>query len=237
MCEPDYTMMHMPFTKSRSPAEHGLHAGCSMAVLTHRMENSMKLKVTTALGANPFGVLAAASLALALTAGGIAGVSAASPRSAEEAAMHSKHRMEHMQMRMKARIAKMASRLEIKASQQAAWGDYVKAREAKWANLPARPARDADAATIARSRADFAADMARKLAVVSDATAKLQAVLTPEQRKVFDEMARRSGHRGHHGGRGDRGERGDRGDRGERGGHDGWRHHAGGEGPDQRAPR
>ena len=129
---------------------------------------------------------------------------------------------------MKARTAKMASRLEIKASQQAIWEDYVKARESMWTNLQARPARDADAATIARSRADRAADMARKLAVVSDATAKLQAVLAPEQRKVFDEMARRSGHRmhrgGHHGGRGDH-----------RGNGDG--HHRGGHGPDQRAPR
>ena len=130
--------------------------------------------------------------------------------------------MERMQMKMQERTAKMASRLEIKASQQAAWGDYVKARESMFANPPVRPARDADAATIARARADFAADMARRLAVVSDATAKLQAVLTPEQRKVFDEMARRSGRHGH---RGDRG-----GDRGGERGH-------GGHGPDQRAPR
>jgi hypothetical protein len=133
--------------------------------------------------------------------------------------------MEHMQMKMKERTAKMAARLEIKASQQGAWGDYVKARESMWANPPVRPAKDADAATIARSRADFAADMARKLAVVSDATAKLQAVLAPEQRKVFDEMARRGGHRRHHG---DRGGRGDRGDSGRHG----W-----GQGPDQRGPR
>jgi Spy/CpxP family protein refolding chaperone len=191
------------------------------------MENKMKARISS-----PTGVLAAATLAVALSAGWMATVSAAAPAGGEEAAMHQKHRMEHMQMRMKARIAKMASRLEIKASQQAAWGDYVKARESMWANLPARPGRDADAATIARSRADFAADMARKLAVVSDATAKLQAVLTPEQRKVFDEMARRSGHRGDRGGR--HGHHGDRGDGGSRGDS----HHRGGDrGPDQRAPR
>ena len=173
--------------------------------------------------AKPAGVLAIASLAFALSAGWSAGVSAAGPATGDEAAMHRQHRMEHMQMKMKARTAEMASRLEIKASQQGAWGDYVKARESMWANPPVRPAQDADAATIARSRADFAADMARKLAVVSDATAKLQAVLTPDQRKVFDEMARRSGHRGHRGGHGEGGERGES--------------HHGGNGPDQRAPR
>jgi Spy/CpxP family protein refolding chaperone len=188
------------------------------------MENTMKARITS-----PSGVLATAGLALALSAGWMATVSAAEPAGGEEAAMHQKHRMEHRQMKMKARIAKMASRLEIKASQQAAWGDYVKAREAMWANMPARPPRDADAGTIARSRADFAADMARKLAVVSDATAKLQAVLTPDQRKVLDEMARRSGHRGHHGDRGDRGDRDSRGDS--------HRHGDGGQGPEQRAPR
>jgi hypothetical protein len=183
------------------------------------------------------GIIAAATLAAVLSIGLGTGWAAEprAPGSPEEAAMHRKHRMEQMQMRMKARLAKMASRLEIKASQQAAWGDYVKARESVMANPPVRPARDADAATIARARADFMADMARKSAVVADATAKLQAVLTPDQRKVLDEMARRGGHRRHHGERGERGGWGGRGD------HDsgGWRHHRGGagEGGDQRGPR
>jgi hypothetical protein len=162
----------------------------------------------------------------ALSAGWMSGVSAQTPAPADRSAMHQQHRMEKMQMKMKERIARMASRLEIKASQQAAWGDYVKARESVMANRPARPARDADAATIARARADFAADRARKAAVISDATAKLQAVLTADQRKVFDEMARRGGKRGmrgHHGGRGHHGFGGERGGRGQ--------------GPDQRAPR
>jgi Spy/CpxP family protein refolding chaperone len=183
------------------------------------MENTMNTRI-----AMPVRVLAA-SVALALSAGWIASAAAQAPAPADHAAMHQRHGMEHMQMKMKERIAKMAARLEIKASQQGAWSDYVKARESMWANPPVRPAKDADAATIARSRADFAADMARKLAVVSDATAKLQAVLTPEQRKVFDEMARRGGHRRHHG---DRGGRGDRGESGR---------HGGGQKPDQRAPR
>ena len=154
----------------------------------------------------------AASAAIALSSGWFAGASAATPPAGDHAAMHQQHRVEHMQLKMKERIAKMASRLEIKASQQGPWGEYVKARESMLANLPARPARDADAATVAKGRADFAADRARKLAVVSEATAKLQTVLAPEQRKVFDEMARRGGHRGfgsHHAERGEHGQRGD----------------------------
>lgn len=186
---------------------------------THRMENTMDTRI-----AKPARALTAA-VALALSAGWIAGAAAQAPAPADHAAMHQRHGMEHMQMKMKARIAKMASRLEIKASQQGPWGDYVKARESMWANPPVRPARDADAATIARARADFAADMARKLAAVSDATAKLQAVLAPEQRKVFDEMARRGGDRKHHGDRGGRGGRGES-------GHRGW-----GQGSEQHAPR
>jgi hypothetical protein len=181
--------------------------------------------------AKPFGALAAAGFALALATGWTNGASAATPAGGEAAAMHQRHHAEHMQMRLKARLARMASRLEIKASQQGAWAEYTKARESLVANRPARPASDADAATIARTRADFAADMARKLAVISDATAKLQAVLAPEQRKVLDEMARRFGQRGHHGVHGGRGERGGRG-----GPEAGWRRH-GGQGPELRAPR
>lgn len=141
----------------------------------------------------------AASVAIALSAGWLGSAGAAPPHSGERSAMHQQHRMERMQLKLKERIAKLASRLEIKASQQGPWGEYVKARESMFANRPARPVRDADAATIAKARADFAAEMARKLAVVSDATASLQAVLTPDQRKVFDETARRGGHRARHG--------------------------------------
>ena len=172
----------------------------------------------------------ATGLAIALSAGWIAAAPAATPPAGDHAAMHQQHRMEHMQMMMKERIAKMASRLEIKASQQGPWGEYVKAREALMGNMPARPPRDADAATIAKARADFVADMARKLAVVSDATASLQAVLTPDQRKVFDEMARRGGERGFRGHRDVHSQHGDRDGRGGHGMH-------GAPGMEQRAPR
>jgi len=95
-----------------------------------------------------------------------------------------------------AKLERDANRLEIKASQQSAWQDYAKARSALAERSFKRPAPDADAATIAKARADGAADGARKLAVLADATAKLQAVLSPEQRKTLDQIAHR-GHRHH----------------------------------------
>jgi len=159
----------------------------------------------------------AAGGAIFVSAGWPGGAFAATPPTGDHATMHQQHRMERMQSKLKERIAKMASRLEITASQQGAWGEYVKARESMMANRPARPARDADAATFAKSRADLAADMARKLAVVSEATTSLQATLTADQRKVFDEMTRRGGHHAsgrHHANRGEGG-RGDHGFRGQ----------------------
>ncbi|MCZ7653884.1 MAG: hypothetical protein M5R42_05705 [Rhodocyclaceae bacterium] len=72
---------------------------------------------------------------------------------------------------------------------------------------PTPPAKDADAATLARHRADMAAKMATKLATLSDATAKLQGALTPEQAKTLADMTRHP-MGGRHGGKGGRGEHG-----------------------------
>jgi hypothetical protein len=106
-------------------------------------------------------------------------------------------RVEHRQEWIRSRLEQAANRLEIKASQQSAWEAFAQSVQA-FAVPPAaaRPARDADA--IARFRADRAGENARKLAQVADATAKLQSVLGPDQRKVLDEMAHRFMHRGHH---------------------------------------
>ena len=156
-----------------------------------RMETTMN--AGNARPGKTAGMLAAASLAIALSASWLGTATAAGPGDPAQR----QQRFEQMQTRMKARIAKMGERLEIKASQEAAWNDYAKSREAMFAQRPARPARDADAATVARSRAEFAADMARKLAVVSDSTAKLQSVLDDNQKKTFNQLAQRSGKRGH----------------------------------------
>jgi len=110
---------------------------------------------------------------------------------------------ERMQTRMKQRLDRMAARLEINASQQDAWAAFRQARESVMTGtMPQRPGQDADAATITRFRAEMAKRRADLMIVMADATAKLQEVLDPNQRKVLDEMSRRGGG---HGGPGKRG--------------------------------
>ncbi|MGH8666830.1 MAG: Spy/CpxP family protein refolding chaperone [Burkholderiales bacterium] len=108
---------------------------------------------------------------------------------------------ERMQTRMSQRLDRLAARLEIKASQQDAWQVYRKARASIFENRLERPARDADAATFTRFRADMAQRRAQHLAAMAEATATLQQALEPQQRKVLDEIVRQSGahgkHRGH----------------------------------------
>lgn len=139
-------------------------------------------------------MLAAMAIILATTA-----IPVASAATAGDTSARGQEHAQKFEAHMKKRLDRMAARLEIKASQQAAWSDYVKARESMMGNRPVRPARDADAATIARSRAEFAAAMAQKLALVSDATAKLQAVLDENQQKTLTQLAQHGGHRGRHG--------------------------------------
>jgi hypothetical protein len=98
---------------------------------------------------------------------------------------------ERMRDRMQARLDKMAERLEIKASQQDAWQAYVKTHKEQFDFAALKPApKEADAATLARHRAEMAAQMAKKLDTLADATARLQSALTPEQAKTLAEMTR-----------------------------------------------
>jgi hypothetical protein len=104
---------------------------------------------------------------------------------------------QHRQEWAAAKLTQDANRLEIKASQQAAWEEYANARKAladwKFTKLPD----DADAATVAKQRAERVTEAAQKLTALADATAKLQAVLSPEQRKTLDQISRHHGHFGH----------------------------------------
>jgi hypothetical protein len=127
---------------------------------------------------------------------------------------------QRMQSRMQARLDKMAERLEIKASQQDAWQTYAKVYQGMFDARPTPPAKDADAATLMRHRADRAAQMATKLTTLADATAKLQSALTPEQAKTLADMTRHpmGGRHGKHGGRGEHGSRGQMGGMGGVGG-------------------
>jgi hypothetical protein len=108
---------------------------------------------------------------------------------------------ERMQARMKERLDRVAQRLDIKPSQEDAWTNYRQTLESLWMQeRPKRPAREADAATILRFRADMAQRQAQQLATVADATASFQQVLEPEQRKVLDQIARSFGRHGRRGG-------------------------------------
>jgi outer membrane lipopolysaccharide assembly protein LptE/RlpB len=131
---------------------------------------------------------------------------------------------QRMQSRMQARLDQMANRLEIKASQQEAWQSYVKVHKDMFDGTMKAPAKDADAATIARHRADVAAQMAKKLDTLADATARLQSALTPEQARLLADMTRQpmGGRHGKHGSHG-RGSDGPRGPMGGMGGMGGMR--------------
>ncbi len=151
------------------------------------------------------------TLAAALLATGIGFAAAPLVWAAPTQDTPSVRMQERMQAHQQKRLDRMADRLEIKASQQEAWGEYVKVRKELFADRPAPPAQDADAATLARQRAEGAARMAQKLATLADATARLQQVLTPAQAKTLAQMTRHSG-AGHFGGH--------RGGKGWGGGHD-----------------
>jgi hypothetical protein len=108
---------------------------------------------------------------------------------------------QHMQEHIKIRLDRLAQRLEIKASQQPVWENFAKSVEMLADGNAKKPDMDADAATIARYRADRASEMAGKLSRIADATAKLQAALNPDQRKVLDQTAQQMLHRDHRFGR------------------------------------
>ncbi len=114
---------------------------------------------------------------------------------------------------------RMADRLEIKASQQSAWQAYITALQTAMTPPAHHPEFKSDAAGIARLNADMAAEHAKRLASIADATAKFQEVLTPDQRKTFDQMAAAFAHHGHGHGFGGHGH-----GWGRDGGHEGDRH-------------
>jgi cell wall-associated NlpC family hydrolase len=105
---------------------------------------------------------------------------------------------------IRAKVDRDANRLEIKASQQAAWEDYANARKALAETTFTKLPENADAAAIARQRAERVSSFAQKLTKLAEATEKLQAVLSPEQRKTLDQIVRQAhcghGHHGRHGG-------------------------------------
>ncbi len=152
--------------------------------------------------------IAAAALSVVLLAGSAAVVWAV-PAAPDAKQGSSQDWAKERHERFKHFADRMADRLEIKASQQAAWQAFTKSLEAAMEPPAKKAEQKTDAASIARMRADMAAVHAQKLAQIADATAKLQEVLSPDQRTTLDQMAARFGeHHGghrffHHGGDGD----------------------------------
>lgn len=107
-------------------------------------------------------------------------------------------RQARIQQHLERRLQRMAERLQITPAQQAAWSAYAGTVQSLIGTGRARPAPDADAASIVRLRAQLAAERAQKLSQLADATASLQQVLDPEQQKTLDEIVRHAGHRAPH---------------------------------------
>ena len=100
--------------------------------------------------------------------------------------------LRHRPEQVRAWLDADASALGIKASQEAAWLDYAQANLAIAERTAFAPPDGADAVTVARIRAGKAAERARKLAMLAEATARLHVVLSLEQRKVLDQICARS---------------------------------------------
>ena len=103
-----------------------------------------------------------------------------------------------IQHHLQARLDRMAERLQITSTQQAAWTSYANTIQSLFGTSLTRPAADADAARITRFRAELAAERARKLSQLADATATLQQTLDPAQRKTLDQIVRHTGHKTRH---------------------------------------
>jgi LTXXQ motif family protein len=104
---------------------------------------------------------------------------------------HKQMNQEKMHEHMKARLDKLAERLEIKSSQQAVWEEFANSIEMLADRNVKKPNDDADAAIISRYRAERATEFSDKLTKIADATAKLQAALSANQRKILDQTAHR----------------------------------------------
>jgi hypothetical protein len=175
-----------------------------------------------------FLAVSGAALAVSAVAADNSPAMKVSPERKAEMEKHRQEMFKHMSDRM-------AERLEIKPSQQGAFQAYTSALQTAVTPPANHSEYKSDAASIARMNADMAAEHAKRLATIADATAKFQEVLSPDQRKTFDQMAAAFMHHHHgfgheHGWGHDRGYDGHEGQEGQDGHHGwgrdgGWEHH------------
>jgi hypothetical protein len=128
----------------------------------------------------------------------IAGLAAVSIPAFSQPDGNNTNRPEQVRQHVQQRLDKMAERLHITPAQQNVWAQYRNTVESMMTTPPARPGKDADAATIVRYRADRAAEHARKMTAMADATAALQSALDTEQRKTLSELVRHEDRHGEH---------------------------------------
>jgi hypothetical protein len=115
---------------------------------------------------------------------------------ADDGKDHAEAWAQHRHDWVRSKLDKNANRLEIKASQQVAWEAYADARKALAEKTLIKLPENADAAAFTRHRAERVTEFAQKLTTLADATAKLQDMLSPEQRKTLDQIVRHA-HDGH----------------------------------------
>lgn len=119
-----------------------------------------------------------------------------------DARQHRKEQwLAHRSAFMQKNLDEMSSRLQITASEQPAWDQYKAARMAMLDQGFWQPGANMNAANLAKLNAERSERMAKKTAVMSQATSTLRAELTPSQQQVMDEMAheRHMKHFGRHG--------------------------------------
>ena len=106
---------------------------------------------------------------------------------------------EHMKARMEKRAAEMHDKLQLNASQEAAWNAYI--AKMKPATPPSRPDRAQLDKMTAPERMEFMLSRMKeheqKMTERVAATKEFYAVLTPEQKKIFDDGFKFGMRRGH----------------------------------------
>jgi hypothetical protein len=159
-------------------------------------------------GTNLFDALAHLGVGMLISLAAVTGANAADAEATKPAhsGQHIAHWQQHREQWEQQKLTRAANRLEIKASQQAAWDEYAAARKGLMQRPEAKPdGQSKDAAAVARHHAERATQFAQRLTVLAEATAKLQATLTPEQQKTLNQIAlhgdghRHGRHHFHHG--------------------------------------
>lgn len=96
---------------------------------------------------------------------------------------------EKIQAYIESRLDQLAKHLEISTSQQFVWLEFKKSIIAITDQDMPKPNLDADAASIARFRAERATEFANRLTVIADSTLKLQGILTADQQITFNNIS------------------------------------------------